>query len=136
MDSLNGYKILDSEEKTADGHSFTVKVPQCNCLPELQKTRMGIVWFVVYMWVCVCWITGQLDQAATWLLENAESMSGRSRTDSDSSSHSAPPLSGVEVKAESVCICFIDDCLDCDVPLAELTFSREEDCILLYSTCL
>uniref|UniRef100_A0A672L9C3 Vacuolar protein sorting 13 homolog D n=1 Tax=Sinocyclocheilus grahami TaxID=75366 RepID=A0A672L9C3_SINGR len=67
---------------------------------------------------------GQLDQAATWLLENAESMSGRSRTDSDSSSHSAPPLSGVEVKAESVCICFIDDCLDCDVPLAELTFSR------------
>uniref|UniRef100_A0A8C2EHE7 Vacuolar protein sorting 13 homolog D n=1 Tax=Cyprinus carpio TaxID=7962 RepID=A0A8C2EHE7_CYPCA len=67
---------------------------------------------------------GQLDQAATWLLENAESMSGRSRTDSDCSSHSAPPLSGVEVKAESVCICFIDDCLDCDVPLAELTFSR------------
>uniref|UniRef100_A0A8C2JST0 Vacuolar protein sorting 13 homolog D n=1 Tax=Cyprinus carpio TaxID=7962 RepID=A0A8C2JST0_CYPCA len=67
---------------------------------------------------------GQLDQAVTWLWENAESMSGRSRTDSDSSSHSAPPLSGVEVKAESVCICFIDDCLDCDVPLAELTFSR------------
>uniref|UniRef100_A0A9J8AXX9 Vacuolar protein sorting 13 homolog D n=1 Tax=Cyprinus carpio carpio TaxID=630221 RepID=A0A9J8AXX9_CYPCA len=67
---------------------------------------------------------GQLDQAVTWLWENAESMSSRSRTDSDSGSHSAPPLSGVEVKAESVCICFIDDCLDCDVPLAELTFSR------------
>ncbi|XP_053338052.1 intermembrane lipid transfer protein VPS13D isoform X1 [Clarias gariepinus] len=67
---------------------------------------------------------GQLDQAATWLLENAESTSGRSRADSDSGSHSAPSLSGVEVKAESVCICFIDDCLDCDVPLAELTFSR------------
>ncbi|XP_038307467.1 vacuolar protein sorting-associated protein 13D-like [Canis lupus familiaris] len=33
-------------------------------------------------------------------------------------------ISGVEVKAESVCICFIDDCMDCDVPLAELTFSR------------
>ncbi|XP_060794237.1 intermembrane lipid transfer protein VPS13D isoform X2 [Neoarius graeffei] len=67
---------------------------------------------------------GQLDQAATWLLENAESTSGRSRADSNSGSHSAHPLSGVEVKAESVCICFIDDCLDCDVPLAELTFSR------------
>ncbi|XP_054466000.1 intermembrane lipid transfer protein VPS13D [Anoplopoma fimbria] len=68
---------------------------------------------------------GQLDQAATWLLENAENIVGhaRSRTDSSSSSHSAP-LSGVEVKAESVCICFIDDCLDCDIPLAELTFSR------------
>uniref|UniRef100_A0A8C4H619 Vacuolar protein sorting 13 homolog D n=1 Tax=Dicentrarchus labrax TaxID=13489 RepID=A0A8C4H619_DICLA len=68
---------------------------------------------------------GQLDQAATWLLENAENMAGhpRARADSNSSSHSAP-LSGVEVKAESVCICFIDDCLDCDIPLAELTFSR------------
>ncbi|XP_062872043.1 intermembrane lipid transfer protein VPS13D [Trichomycterus rosablanca] len=67
---------------------------------------------------------GQLDQAATWLLENAESTSGRNRDDSDSGSHSSYPLSGVEVKAESVCICFIDDCLDCDVPLAEFTFSR------------
>ncbi|KAI3356825.1 hypothetical protein L3Q82_003332 [Scortum barcoo] len=68
---------------------------------------------------------GQLDQAATWLLENAENIAGhpRSRTESGSSSHTAP-LSGVEVKAESVCICFIDDCLDCDIPLAELTFSR------------
>ncbi|XP_074536599.1 intermembrane lipid transfer protein VPS13D [Halichoeres trimaculatus] len=68
---------------------------------------------------------GQLDQAATWLLENADNIAGhpRSRADSGSSSHSAP-LSGVELKAESVCICFIDDCLDCDIPLAELTFSR------------
>uniref|UniRef100_A0A3Q3XBB5 UBA domain-containing protein n=1 Tax=Mola mola TaxID=94237 RepID=A0A3Q3XBB5_MOLML len=68
---------------------------------------------------------GQLDQAATWLLENAENMVGQPKTKADSgtSSHSAP-LSGVEVKAESVCICFIDDCLDCDIPLAELTFSR------------
>lgn len=70
--------------------------------------------------------TGQLDQAAAWLLENAENMAGhpRTRADSGSSSHSAP-LSGVEVKAESVCICFIDDCLDCDIPLAELTFSSK-----------
>nr|XP_046254049.1 vacuolar protein sorting-associated protein 13D isoform X1 [Scatophagus argus]XP_046254050.1 vacuolar protein sorting-associated protein 13D isoform X1 [Scatophagus argus]XP_046254051.1 vacuolar protein sorting-associated protein 13D isoform X1 [Scatophagus argus] len=68
---------------------------------------------------------GQLDQAATWLLENAENVAGhsRARADSGTSSHSAP-LSGVEVKAESVCICFIDDCLDCDIPLAELTFFR------------
>lgn len=71
-------------------------------------------------------LSGQLDQAATWLLENAENMAGhpRARTDSGSGSHSAP-LSGVEVKAESVCICFIDDCLDCDIPLAELTFSSK-----------
>lgn len=81
--------------------------------------------YVGYREACVFGAAGQLDQAATWLLENAESMSGLSRTNSDSGAHSAYPLSGVEVKAESVCICFIDDCLDCDVPLAELTFSRE-----------
>ncbi|PWA29481.1 hypothetical protein CCH79_00017108 [Gambusia affinis] len=67
---------------------------------------------------------GQLDQAATWLWENSENsgIRPRGRADSGSGSH-AWPLSGVEVKAESVCICFIDDCLDCDIPLAELTFS-------------
>ncbi|XP_061647829.1 intermembrane lipid transfer protein VPS13D isoform X2 [Phyllopteryx taeniolatus] len=70
---------------------------------------------------------GRLDQAAMWLLENAENIAGRSkersRTDSGSFSQ-ASALSGIEVKAESICICFIDDCLDCDIPLAELTFSR------------
>uniref|UniRef100_A0A3P9N194 Vacuolar protein sorting 13 homolog D n=1 Tax=Poecilia reticulata TaxID=8081 RepID=A0A3P9N194_POERE len=68
---------------------------------------------------------GQLNQAATWLWENSENVAGlpRGRADSGPSSH-AWPLSGVEVKAESVCICLIDDCLDCDIPLAELTFSR------------
>ncbi|XP_077367984.1 intermembrane lipid transfer protein VPS13D isoform X2 [Festucalex cinctus] len=70
---------------------------------------------------------GHLDLAATWLLENAENIAGRSkqrsRADSASSSQAAA-LSGIEVKAESICICFIDDCLDCDIPLAELTFSR------------
>ncbi|XP_077570887.1 intermembrane lipid transfer protein VPS13D isoform X2 [Stigmatopora nigra] len=70
---------------------------------------------------------GHLDQAAMWLLKNAENIAGcsqeRSRKDSGSSSQ-ASALSGIEVKAESICICFIDDCLDCDIPLAELTFSR------------
>ncbi|KAM9343202.1 intermembrane lipid transfer protein VPS13D isoform 1-T1 [Pholidichthys leucotaenia] len=66
---------------------------------------------------------GQLEQAATWLLENAENVAQPPRARANSGSHSAP-LSGVEVKAESVCICFINDCLDCDIPLAELTFSR------------
>uniref|UniRef100_A0A1A7YHK4 Vacuolar protein sorting 13D n=1 Tax=Iconisemion striatum TaxID=60296 RepID=A0A1A7YHK4_9TELE len=68
---------------------------------------------------------GHLDQAATWLLENAENVSRHSstRVDSSTSSHTAP-LSGVELRADSICICLIDDCLDCDIPLAELTFSR------------
>ncbi|XP_054629816.1 intermembrane lipid transfer protein VPS13D isoform X1 [Dunckerocampus dactyliophorus] len=68
---------------------------------------------------------GHLDQAATWLLENAENIAGRSKASADSGASSqAAALSGIEVKAESICICFIDDCLDCDIPLAELTFSR------------
>ncbi|XP_072305385.1 intermembrane lipid transfer protein VPS13D isoform X3 [Eucyclogobius newberryi] len=68
---------------------------------------------------------GQLDQAATWLLENAEAVAGGvGRARADSSSGHGTPLSGLELKADSVCICFIDDCLDCDIPLAELTFSR------------
>ncbi|MGH0118333.1 UNVERIFIED_CONTAM: hypothetical protein FKN15_048569 [Acipenser sinensis] len=69
---------------------------------------------------------GQLDQAATWLFKNAESVTSHPvGSGAAGCSHPvAQPLSGVEVKAESLCICFIDDCLDCDVPLAEITFSR------------
>ncbi|XP_025027200.1 vacuolar protein sorting-associated protein 13D isoform X1 [Python bivittatus] len=70
---------------------------------------------------------GQLKKAASWLFKNAEPLK-HSTLDSGSldgqSSMALRLISGVEVKAESVCICFIDDCMDCDVPLAELTFSR------------
>uniref|UniRef100_UPI00398EEC11 intermembrane lipid transfer protein VPS13D isoform X3 n=1 Tax=Pristiophorus japonicus TaxID=55135 RepID=UPI00398EEC11 len=69
---------------------------------------------------------GQLNQAATWLFKNAEPVSA-SATASSSNGHgtgTALLVSGVEVKAENICICLIDDCMDCDVPLAELTFSR------------
>uniref|UniRef100_A0A8D0BUC4 Vacuolar protein sorting 13 homolog D n=1 Tax=Salvator merianae TaxID=96440 RepID=A0A8D0BUC4_SALMN len=70
---------------------------------------------------------GQLKKAASWLFKNAEPLKP---TPLDSSSHDNQGskalcmISGVEIKAESICICFIDDCMDCDVPLAELTFSR------------
>ncbi|XP_030798084.1 vacuolar protein sorting-associated protein 13D isoform X1 [Rhinopithecus roxellana] len=70
---------------------------------------------------------GQLKKAASWLFKNAEplkSLSLASTSRDGPGAVAAPLLSGVEIKAESVCICFIDDCMDCDVPLAELTFSR------------
>ncbi|XP_058017026.1 intermembrane lipid transfer protein VPS13D [Ahaetulla prasina] len=70
---------------------------------------------------------GQLKKAASWLFKNAEPLkrSGFESSGTDGQSSKALRLvSGVEVKAESICICFIDDCMDCDVPLAELTFSR------------
>uniref|UniRef100_A0A8C3DPQ3 Vacuolar protein sorting 13 homolog D n=1 Tax=Corvus moneduloides TaxID=1196302 RepID=A0A8C3DPQ3_CORMO len=70
---------------------------------------------------------GDLKKAASWLFKNAEPLKSVSQTSSGRDSQGIVPLqfiSGVEIKAESVCICFIDDCMDCDVPLAELTFSR------------
>lgn len=62
------------------------------------------------------------------MFKNAEPLKSVSQTSSGRDSQGIVPLqfiSGVQIKAESVCICFIDDCMDCDVPLAELTFSRE-----------
>lgn len=73
-------------------------------------------------------LQGQLKKAASWLFKNAEPLKSLSLASNSRESQGAAParlLSGVEMKAESVCICFIDDCMDCDVPLAELTFSRE-----------
>ncbi|NXU96664.1 VP13D protein, partial [Cettia cetti] len=70
---------------------------------------------------------GDLKKAASWLFKNAEPLKSVSQTSSGRDSQGILPfqfISGVEIKAESVCICFIDDCMDCDVPLAELTFSR------------
>uniref|UniRef100_A0A8C3W7P5 Vacuolar protein sorting 13 homolog D n=1 Tax=Catagonus wagneri TaxID=51154 RepID=A0A8C3W7P5_9CETA len=70
---------------------------------------------------------GQLKKAASWLFKNAEPLKSLSLASNSRESQGTVParlISGVEMKAESVCICFIDDCMDCDVPLAELTFSR------------
>ncbi|XP_017915808.1 PREDICTED: vacuolar protein sorting-associated protein 13D isoform X1 [Capra hircus] len=70
---------------------------------------------------------GQLKKAASWLFKNAEPRTSLSLASNSQQSQGVAPaqlISGVEMKAESVCICFIDDCMDCDVPLAELTFSR------------
>ncbi|XP_015503783.1 vacuolar protein sorting-associated protein 13D isoform X2 [Parus major] len=70
---------------------------------------------------------GDLKKAASWLFKNADPLKSVSQTSSGRDSQGIVPfqfVSGVKIKAESVCICFIDDCMDCDVPLAELTFSR------------
>ncbi|XP_077787399.1 intermembrane lipid transfer protein VPS13D isoform X3 [Podarcis muralis] len=70
---------------------------------------------------------GQLKKAASWLFKNAEPLKC-APLDSSHRDIQGPMalrlISGVEIKADSICICFIDDCMDCDVPLAELTFSH------------
>ncbi|KAJ7306493.1 hypothetical protein JRQ81_009848 [Phrynocephalus forsythii] len=70
---------------------------------------------------------GQLKKAASWLFKNAEPQKHTLSDSSDPDNQGGFALrwiSGLDIKAESICICFIDDCMDCDVPLAELTFSR------------
>ncbi|XP_040182653.1 vacuolar protein sorting-associated protein 13D [Rana temporaria] len=63
---------------------------------------------------------GQLNKAATWLFKNAEPL----KINKSGGGGGLQWISGVELKADNICICFIDDCMDCDVPLAEITFSR------------
>ncbi|XP_061458181.1 intermembrane lipid transfer protein VPS13D isoform X3 [Rhineura floridana] len=70
---------------------------------------------------------GQLKKAASWLFKNAEPLKCMPLDSSNQDGQGSVALrliSGVEIKADSICICFIDDCMDCDVPLAELTFSH------------
>ncbi|XP_044308193.1 vacuolar protein sorting-associated protein 13D isoform X3 [Varanus komodoensis] len=70
---------------------------------------------------------GQLKTAASWLFKNAEPLKRAPLEPSSRDSQGSMTLrfiSGLDIKADSVCICFIDDCMDCDIPLAELTFSR------------
>ncbi|XP_078806203.1 intermembrane lipid transfer protein VPS13D isoform X4 [Oryzias latipes] len=112
---------VDASPPLSDGFSQktnTISEPQLSHLLDLGFRREDCKRALIHC-------KGQLDLAATWLLENAEHVVGHSRSTADpgAGSHSAP-LSGVEIKAENLCICFIDDCLDCDIPLAELTFSR------------
>ncbi|XP_070561460.1 LOW QUALITY PROTEIN: intermembrane lipid transfer protein VPS13D-like [Ptychodera flava] len=72
----------------------------------------------------------RLDVAATWLLENAVplvrtiKLSKKQDDAEEGKGKSGFSLSGIEVRASSVCICLIDDCKDCDVPLAELSLNN------------
>ncbi|XP_075461165.1 intermembrane lipid transfer protein VPS13D isoform X3 [Ascaphus truei] len=66
---------------------------------------------------------GQLNKASTWLFKNAEPLKPTFGNKNKNGEVAVRWISGVKLKAESVCICFIDDCMDCDIPLAEITFS-------------
>ncbi|XP_063292174.1 intermembrane lipid transfer protein VPS13D isoform X2 [Pelobates fuscus] len=67
---------------------------------------------------------GQLNKAASWLFKNAEPVKPSYSNQKKNGTGTLRWISGVDLKADNVCICFIDDCMDCDVPLAEITFSR------------
>ncbi|XP_038078266.1 vacuolar protein sorting-associated protein 13D-like isoform X2 [Patiria miniata] len=65
---------------------------------------------------------GELDQAASWLLENAKPVQKSlvPRQKPGEEEEGALEIAGVEVRAGSVSICLIDDCKDSDVPLIEV----------------
>lgn len=115
--------------KTSDLKKWIAKEPYYTVMVRYMRVYLflNILHKIKYIFIKnVSCPLGQLDQAATWLLENVENMVGHGQSGGSLTSSSlATSLSGVEVKAESICICFIDDCLDCDIPLAELTFSSK-----------
>uniref|UniRef100_A0A8D2B1Q4 Vacuolar protein sorting 13 homolog D n=1 Tax=Sciurus vulgaris TaxID=55149 RepID=A0A8D2B1Q4_SCIVU len=118
---LPGASRLGEETRDATRHTIDPVL-------ELQLARLQELGFSMddcRKALLVC--QGQLKKAASWLFKNAEPLRSLSLASSSHEGPGAVPtprISGVEIKAESVCICFIDDCMDCDVPLAELTFSR------------
>ena len=65
---------------------------------------------------------GKLDDAAMWLTQNTTPVPTPKQEDDGERSLQ---MSGVDIKASSICVCLIDDCKDADVPLAELTFNSK-----------
>ncbi|XP_066151224.1 intermembrane lipid transfer protein Vps13D isoform X2 [Euwallacea fornicatus] len=61
----------------------------------------------------------QLDDAAIWLTQNAESVANSAR-------QSGLNVQAIELKANRISVYIIDDCRDSDVPLLELSFSGLE----------
>lgn len=64
--------------------------------------------------------SNRLDDAALWLTQNAEPMK-ISAAQSDVGSLN---IKAIEIQANCISICVIDDCKDADVPLLELSFSE------------
>lgn len=63
-----------------------------------------------------------LDDAALWLTQNAEPTSGKVAT----AATNPLAIQAVQLRANFVSICVIDDCKDADVPLLELSMSELE----------
>lgn len=67
----------------------------------------------------------QLDEAALWLTQNAEPLKSPSHLQRQYD-ESGTNISTVEVRANRISICVIDDCKDADVPLLELSLTHLE----------
>lgn len=65
-----------------------------------------------------------LDDSALWLTQNAEPTRGN--TALSLQQRGALDIRAVEIRANCISICVIDDCKDADVPLLEVSFSELE----------
>lgn len=65
----------------------------------------------------------ELDDAALWLTQNAEPLKIQPIANTQDSSLN---IKAIEIRANCISICVIDDCKDADVPLLELSFSELE----------
>lgn len=63
-----------------------------------------------------------LDDSALWLTQNAEPV----RSSAVVTPNSSINIKAVEIRANCISICVIDDCKDADVPFLELSFSELE----------
>ncbi|GFR72193.1 vacuolar protein sorting-associated protein 13D [Elysia marginata] len=55
-----------------------------------------------------------VDEAASWLTQNSKTTKGKTSTEDNFM------LTALEVNADSIMLCLIDDCGDADIPLAEI----------------
>ncbi|GBP32066.1 Vacuolar protein sorting-associated protein 13D [Eumeta japonica] len=77
------------------------------------------------MALAVC--AGRVDDAALWLTLHAapeHAAPRHSQLSNDATHNSLWPLTAVQVRADCVTLCVIDDCLDSDVPLLEVSLSE------------
>ncbi|CAL1546810.1 unnamed protein product [Lymnaea stagnalis] len=77
-----------------------------------------------------------LDKAALWLTENGKHMSPKKAAEPapSSASFGQDLLTDIELSAESIVLCLIDDCGDADIPLAEISCNSKY--IMAIALCL
>uniref|UniRef100_A0A8C4Q045 Vacuolar protein sorting 13 homolog D n=1 Tax=Eptatretus burgeri TaxID=7764 RepID=A0A8C4Q045_EPTBU len=118
--SSSDSKCADNQSQTQASPPFSLSQPTFSCTkasPAEQLQDLGFSAADCEIALEAC--QGQLNQAAQWLFENAEAMGcGQGEQELE-----WWQISGVELDGGLFCVCFIDDCQDCDIPLAELTLT-------------
>ncbi|XP_071050524.1 intermembrane lipid transfer protein Vps13D isoform X2 [Onthophagus taurus] len=115
-------QILNSLPKQMFSNKKEVEEPPANIQTQIRKlTALGFT--IEDCMHALEYCDQKLDDAALWLTQNAVPSSAHD-IDVTSEAGKASNISAVEVKADCISLCIIDDCGDADVPLLELALSR------------